>query len=183
MKRRLVLLLVLPAASMVAPGCMTGAKEVRETFRGGTGIHVPVQPVAPSRADRPLGAYTRFELGAFEDGMGGKVPSDLYHNLKIEFEKQLSDSDLPNRPDGKTLVIRGRIVHYESEGLVGIVMGPLEEVVARTELYDPAADRVLGTANCIGRTKGRFNTGVKTKAEGLAKAIIGWIKSRYPEKD
>jgi hypothetical protein len=45
---------------------------------------------------------------------------------------------------------------------------------------DKDTGKVLGSANCIGRTAERVNIGVEKKAEGLSKAFIAWIESRYP---
>ncbi len=64
---------------------------------------------------------------------------------------------------------------------MGFMLGPVEEVVCRTELVDKGTGQVLGIANCVGRTKARSNTGVKEKAEGLAEAFVKWVESSFPE--
>ncbi|MCD6304556.1 MAG: hypothetical protein J7M21_06305, partial [Planctomycetes bacterium] len=88
---------------------------------------------------------------------------------------------LPRDPAGRTLVVRGTVIHYESASTLGFVIGPLEEVIVRAELVDKDTQRVLGRANCIGRTKASINAGPKQKAKGLAKAFVRWIDSRYPK--
>ena len=93
----------------------------------------------------------------------------------------MASKKLPNDPSGKTLVIRGRILHYEDSGILGHIT-PLEQVIARIELVDKATGQVIGVANCIGRSTTSLNAGVAKKGEGLAKAIVSWLDKRYPEE-
>ncbi len=180
--RKVTCFVVLVAVTvLLATGCSRVAKEAVGTVRGAKGIYAPIRPVAAAKSARPLGQYTRFELGRLEDDFGGKVPPSLFGHLPGKFAEQLRKAKLPNNPGGKTLLIRGRILHYEDAGMVGMVVGPLEEVVARIELVDKATGRVIGVGNCIGRTKTATNKGVAKKAEGLAKAIVSWLKARYPK--
>ena len=130
-----------------------------------------------------LGEYQRFELGKISDGMGGRIPASLFGHLSPEFQKQLEARNLPNQPGGKTLQIRGQILHYEDDNLVGAVVGPVEEVVLRAEMVDASTGQVLAVANCVGRTTTRVNLGVQKKAEGLAKAIVSWIWAHYPHPE
>ena len=183
MKRTTVLILVTTVLSLAATGCMTGVKEGAALVMGAKGNVTELQPVAADRNARPLGAYQRFELGQITDDIGGRTPSQFLSLLRGKFNEQLAEAKLPNSPTGKTLVIRGRIIHYESEDMFGMVTGPLEEVVVRAEMVDKDTGKVLGTANCIGRTTARVNKGVPKKAEGLAKAFVKWIASRYPKRD
>jgi hypothetical protein len=67
--------------------------------------------------------------------------------------------------------------------MMGYAFGNFEEVLARVEFVDKATNKVMGTANCIGRTAETVNVGVETKAEGLAKAIVNWIADRYPKAE
>ena len=163
-------------------GCTTLAKEGIGVARGAKGVYAPIQPVAAATGTRPLGQYKRFELGEFTDDFGGKVPSDLMSHARSAFPEELANKKLPNEPSGKTLLIRGKFLHYEDSGTLGMVTGPLEEVVARVELVDKDSGQVLGTGNCIGRTTNRVNMGVAKKGQGLAKAIVSWIDARYPEE-
>ena len=176
--KRTVTVFLLVVLAMTA-GCSQAIKEGVGVARGAKGIYMPISPLAVS----PLGQYTRFELGKFEDGIGGKVPRELLAYLPEKFKEQLAENELPNNPGGKTLLARGTILHYEDENIIGMLIGPLEEVVARVELVDKDSGKVLGVANCIGRTTTRVNKGVEKKADGLAKAIVGWIASYYPKKN
>jgi len=181
MKRTIGWLLVALVLASASAGCVSrGIKEAVGVARGAKGIYAPIQPVAQSKEARPLGDYTRFELGKFTDDMDGKSPASLLGDLRVAFDQTVQGSDLPNRAGGKTLLVRGRILHYENADMVGQALGPLEEVVARVQLVDKDSGNVLGEANCIGRTTESVNTGVEKKAQGLAKAIVDWIVSRYP---
>ena len=180
--RLIASLLLLVIATGAVTGCTTVAKEAVGIARGARGVYAPIRPLAASKEIRPLGTYRRFELGQFTDDFGGKVPPDLMTHFRSAFRKELADKKLPDDPRGKTLLIRGTFLHYEDAGTLGIAIGPLEQVVARVELVDKDSGKVLGVANCIGRTTNRVNLGVAKKGEGLAKAVVSWLKSRYPEE-
>lgn len=165
------------AAGLLCVGCTTAIKESVGVIKGGKGTFQTIQPVSP----RNLGGYTRFVLEPFRDDFAGKVPAQLKSGLNAQFRKALAAEKIPNRPGGKTLLIRGTYLHYEAEGFVGTLLGPLEEVIARVQLVDQKTKRVLGVANCVGRSDDRLTKGVRTKTEGLAKAIVSWIDKRYPK--
>ena len=181
MKRTTILLIAAVSALLMAQGCTRAIKET-VGLRGAKGIYAPIQPVDRLKEARPLGDYRLFELGDIKDDFGAKVPPELFRYLPVEFEEALADKKLPNEPGGKALLIRGRVLHYEDANMVGSVLGPLEEVVARIELVDKASGKVLGVANCIGRTNETVNQGVQKKAQGLARAIVAWIDARYPKE-
>jgi len=184
MKKLAPIVLVALAAGLAAPGCVgTIVKETAGVALGAKGTFMPIQPVAADKKARPLGAYKRFEIGPISDDIAGKTPETFLGLLPAAFRKQLEKAELPDEPGGKTLLIRGKIIHYESSGTLGFALGPLEEVIVRTELVDKDTGKVLGLANCIGRTTERVNVGVEEKAEGLAKAFVKWIEARYPEKE
>ena len=173
--------MILLALTLTATGCMTVVKEGAGLAMGAKGTYMPIKPIAADKDARPLGVYRRFELGAITDEIGGKSPPRLLTLLPGALQEQLRKAKLPNDAAGKTLVIRGKIIHYESASTLGFAIGPLEEVIVLTEFVDKDTKRVLGTANCIGRTTARVNTGVDEKADGLAKAFVKWIESRFPE--
>jgi len=166
----------------LAGGCTTAAKETVGIVRGAKGSFVQLQ-AGGNGSSLSLGEYRRFQLGEISDAMGGKVPPSFLGHLSAEFARQLEAKHLPNQPGGKTLLIRGRILHYEDDSLVGVMVGPVEEVVVRAEMVDADSGKVLAVANCVGRTTTRVNIGVKKKAEGLAKAIVSWIEAHYPKAE
>ncbi len=169
--------------TLLSAGCTTAAKEGVGIIRGAKGSFVPLQTAEGLGTSLNLGEYQRFELGEISDGMGGRVPAPLFRHLSTEFQKQLEAKNLPNRAGGKALLIRGEILHYEDDNLVGAIVGPVEEVIFRAEMVDASSGRVLAVANCVGRTTTRVNLGVQKKAEGLAKAIVSWIWAYYPHPE
>ena len=181
MDRQTTLAASLIALALLPGGCISrGIKEGLGIATGGKGMAIVLQPVRARARARPLGAYQRFELGKISDAMG-KTPREFFRLLPVELDKQLAARRIPNLESGKTLVIEGEILHYESSGMFGHVFGPLEEAVARIRLVDKDSGRTLGEANCVGRTKESVNLGVRTKAEGMAKAVVGWIDKLYPQ--
>jgi len=184
MKRAIGAVAMIVAAGFVAPGCLSRAvKEGFGTVRGAKGVYAPVMPLAPSKTDKVLASYAHFELGTFTDDFGGRTPPRLLRVLPTEFEKELAVKKLPNGPGGKTLLVRGSILYYEAEGLMGLAFGDFEEVLARVEFVDKASNKVLGVYDCVGRTTESVNRGVEKKAEGLAKAMVAVISDYYPKRE
>ncbi|MFA6132949.1 MAG: hypothetical protein WC869_02895 [Phycisphaerae bacterium] len=163
-------------------GCLSRAiKEGMGKARGPAGIYMPIQPLSPIKNAPVLASYRNFEMGKITDDIGSRAPGELMYYLPRAFDTQLGKKKLPMERGGKTLIVRGEIIHYESAGTVANVMGPLEEVICRTELVDKDTGKVLGVANCIGRTQETVNQGVEKKAQGLAKAMVSWIDAHYPK--
>lgn len=184
MNRRTFGMVVLLGSLVAAasPGCIGRAiKEGIGVATGAKGTYVELKPLAADEEGRPLGAYKRFELD-MKDDFGDRTPPELWDRLPLAVAEKLQDKKIANQPSGKTLLIRITVLHYENASLVGVALGPLEEVVARVELVDKDTGNVLGVANCIGRTKETVNQGVSKKAQGLAKAIAAWIDKRYPKE-
>ena len=181
MKRQLAPLLALAACAVLTQGCGRAITEGIGTIRGAKGTYAPIKPLSEIKNEPVLGAYSNFELGPIVDDIGGKTPAEFWEYLPNEFYKAMLKKKLPMRAGGKTLVIRGRVVHYESASTLGMAIGPLEEVIVRTELVDKSTGKVLAVGNCIGRTEETVNSGVEKKAEGLAKAFAGWIDAHYPK--
>ena len=173
--------ILIVAMLVTVTGCTTAIKEGVGVARGAKGVYAPIQSVSATAETRPLGIYKRFELGEFVDDFGGKVPASLMPAFRTAFIDQIVSNKLPNDPQGKTLLIRGRLLHYESADTLAMAVRPLEEVVARVELVDKDTGQVLGVANCLGRTTTRVNLGVEKKGDGLAKAIVSWLAARYPQ--
>jgi len=182
-RKTLLLCVPLFLTALAGLGCTTAVKEGVGIARGAKGLYAPIMAVSPDKSAKPLGQYRYFELATLSDDFGGNVPDDLMMYLRAAFAEQLAEAEIPQQPGGKTLLIRGKILHYEDSSTLGLALGPIEEVVARIELVDKDSGKVIGLANCIGRTTSRVNVGVAKKGQGLAKAIVSWIASRYPEQD
>ncbi|OPX25112.1 MAG: hypothetical protein B1H04_00685 [Planctomycetales bacterium 4484_123] len=169
------------SAVVMLGGCSTALKETVGLATGARGSVTVLEESLAAKEAKPLGAYERFELEALADDMGGQVPPELFSHLPRAFEKALAAKKIPNARAGKTLLIRGKVLHYEDSSVVGKALGPLEFVVARVQFVDKGTGKVLATANCVGRTTTRVNLGVARKAEGLARAIVKWIDERFPQ--
>ena len=178
--KQVLCLLIVAVVGMCSLGCGRAVGEAAEFALGPKGIYVPLVLPPSGEGPWPLAGYTRFELGSFTDDFGGRTPAELFRLLPAKFQEELAKAKLPNQPGGKTLVIRGSVYHYESSNIVGMALGPLEQVIARVELIDRDSGEVIAQANCVGRTTKAVGKGVSKKTEGLAKAIVSWIKAYYP---
>jgi hypothetical protein len=183
MLRKYVGLIVVISAPLMLDGCVGRVvSEGLGKVTGPKGITAEVQPVSSMRRDVSLEDYTQFKIERFTDNFGGRTPQRLLSMLPGQFYRELAKAKIHSRAGGKTLLIRGQVIHYEdSSTAMSQVFGPFEEVVARVELVDAESGKTLGVANCIGRSRETVNQGVEKKTEGLAEAIAGWIASHYPK--
>ena len=134
------------------------------------GSYAVVRPIAGGRG--VLGVYDGIQVWKFADGTGGRVPPMFMAHLSAEIRAELNDEKLPYGPGRRTMMIQGTLARY------GV------DVLARVELVDGSTRQVLGVADCIGSTgETDPNKAVRKKAKGMAKAIVEWIASRYPERD
>jgi len=180
MKRITAVMTIAVVALLAAQGCVsTAAKQAIGGVRGAKGLNAPIQSSVDGAES--LGAYEAFELGKITDDFG-KTPSGVLSFLPAEFAEALAEKKLPNHSGGKTLWISGKILHYEDASMVGTLIGGVEEVVARITFVDKATGKVLGVANCVGRSTTFPNRGPEKKAEGLARGIVSWIDERYPKE-
>jgi hypothetical protein len=169
--------------AMFGVGCDRIASETYGKVVGPKGFSADVRPVD----ERALAKYSHFEIGKFADETNGRAPSSFFAAVPYEFDKIAADRIIQN-PSGRTLLIRGRIIHYESSSMASEIFGPLEEVVVRVQFVDKFTGGLIGEAVCVGRTRETLNRGPEKKAEGLARAIVGWLEGhnpslRQPESD
>ena len=150
--------------------------EAWEGTTGGSGRSQIVDPVSGS-----LDGYTNFEMERFTDKTHGNVPAAFWTMLPEAFDKLAYADGLPQQAGGKTVIIRGSVIYYETGVLTDQVFGPLEEAVAYVELIDKETGRSLGKITAVGRTTKTIPMGPETKAGGLSKTIIKWINASYPE--
>lgn len=185
MKHLVTVMTIAVVALLTAQGCSRVIGEGYEAATGAKGIYAPITPLSEAADTYPLAGYTTFELQRFADDFGGNTPPELFTYMPNTFGLALTEKRIPNVPGGRTLIIRGKILHYEDKSRVGIsaVLGPLEQVIARVEFVDKASGKVLGVANCVGRTTKSVGQGVDKKAQGLAKAIVSWIDKQYPPEE
>ena len=170
---------------LVLVGGCTGRiiKESLGTVTGPKGAEFALRDVSSQSPDVSLEEYTEFRMEPFRDDFGGKVPTRLIERLPAAFARELAERKIRSHEGGKTLIIRGRIIHFElATAKTSHLFGPFEEVVARVELVDGSSGEVLGVANCVGRSGESVNQGVDKKTQGLASGIAGWIADHYPKK-
>ncbi|MCK4625211.1 MAG: hypothetical protein KAV00_07870 [Phycisphaerae bacterium] len=176
MKLRAIVIVSLVGLAAMIGGCGTAIGEGAALAMGAKGSPTPIKTVSTN-----LGAYQRFELGRITDDMAGKVPRELFILLPDAFAKELKEEKIPNARSGKTLLIQGKVLHYQSAPSSAAATAGVEFVVARIELVDKDNGQVLGVANCAGWTSKRVTLGIPEKAQGLARAIAKWIGNHYPE--
>jgi hypothetical protein len=170
----------------LSAGCTTGITEGVKAIAGGRPHVAPLsEPVGAAPARMPLADYERFELGELTDDFAGQTPEDLWPKLQAAYAKELSESELPDRPGGKAAVVRGRVLHYESKSFLGTMVSPLSEVIVRAEMVDKASGEVIARANLVGRTTSRARSNVGVVAEGLARAVVKWYEENHfpPDED
>lgn len=169
----LTIAMILPAAGCTGRAISEGIGAVR----GPEGVAVVIEPVSHFKPDNSLGEYTHFELGTITDEFG-RTPRAFFRLLPQDFTNALLNKKmLFYRSGGKTLLVRGKVIHYEdATHVTSQLFGPFEEVVARIELVDKDTGTVLGVADCVGRSTQTVNQGIEKKSAGLAKGIVDWIK-------
>ena len=178
------MLAVLGCSMLFTQGCVGRlVGEGAEKALGPKGAYFEDTPLAAKRGAKPLAPYTQFELAPIKNDIGANLPGEFANLFYDEFRKQLMESKLPKQATGKTLLIETMIIHYEKADTTDNVLGPLEQVVARVKLVDKATGKVLGVANCIGRTGKSVGLGVDWKARGLAKGILRWVSDNYSIKE
>jgi len=164
------------AILFLASGCGTIAGETIGFFQGGKGTFAFL---SPKYADQSLlAAYTNFRIGAMNDETG-LVPAGFFDRASVQMQADLLDKGLGNDA-GKTAVIEGDVVHYETEGSMAMILGPMEEIVVKSRLVDEETGQVLARARCVGRIDARVNKGADKVAEGLGKAFASWIEANHP---
>lgn len=181
MKTRNMVWVVLVAAMVFSGGCVSRAIKEGVGVAAGAKGSFSESPSMGYEGARPLAGYQDFQVGRVEDGFKGRTPRLLIGSLPLKIREELRKEALPAGRGGKTCVINVNVLYYEQAGSMGQVFGPLEEVVAEVQLVDKSSDRVIGSAICVGRSDSTTTQGVEKKVEGLAKGIVKWIKSRYPE--
>ena len=174
--RPILAVAVVVAGALLTSSCGTAIKEGIGLFRGGQGTFVPT---SPRHADPSLLArYTDFRIGAMNDETG-LVPAGFFDHARMQLQAELAEKGLLAAA-GRTCLIEGDVVHFETEGTVAIILGPMEEIVVKARLVDQDTGEVLARARCVGRIDTRLNTGVEKVAEGLGKAFAAWIEANHP---
>jgi hypothetical protein len=159
-----------------AGGCTRGIKEGMGIFQEGKGKYQLM-----GKPPELLMSFDSIEIGEFTVGFE-RTPQTLIPMMKPKLVEELLEKGQPVAQKGdKTLVIRGKVIYYESSaGGKEHVFGPLEEAVAIVELVDKKSGSTISRAACVGRTTASVNRGTDAKADGLAEAIAAWISTYRP---
>jgi hypothetical protein len=87
-------------------------------------------------------------------------------------------------PEGKQLVVTGRIIHYTGNsalsGAVGNIISGGEFCVCRVQLTDAESGQQIGEAICWGVIKSAFRRGSEEFGIGVGKGVAGWLSERLP---
>ena len=166
----------------VFSGCMRPLKDGHEVATGPGGTFTVLQPITLPEGGHGLGAYGNFALGDISDPYN-LAPVGFKSGLAMSIRAELVEKKVPTDTSRRTALVNVLVLYYEDATLVGQAFGPQEEVVARVELVDKGTKKVLGVANCVGRTSTPLMQGVNKKAEGLAEGIVSWIEKNRPPKE
>ncbi len=169
MKKNLRLLGLLIVACSV--GCL--GRMVREGYhgaKGASGRARPIQSVTVNLAD-----YDGFVVEPFSDGMEGQGNMAFLSVVQHKVGEQITKKTYLSPGGTKTLQISGTLIQYDPGTTTEKIAGPMEEAICLVKLIDRASGKVLGTANCTGRAKSSVRKGPEELAEGMGKAIAGWI--------
>jgi hypothetical protein len=121
---------------------------------------------------------------AFLDQLPGAIEGQLHYRTRSITEKLSKKKEemgpFFSGPADKQLIIRGRVIQYESgSGVAEKAIDAMEEAICRIQLVDGASGELIAEANCTGRNKSAIRSGSKELAEGVAKAVQKLLK---PEK-
>ncbi len=158
-------------------GCM--GRMIREgagAARGASGKVVELH--TPSS----LANYRGLTVESITVAKGLRVPGDITALVRQGYADAAKDLILT--PGGSpALAVSGEIIHYETGGAVSKAIGPLQEIVVRTQLIDAGSKKFLGEANLIGRSKALTSGGSHNLAEGAGKALSKWLRDSGVKKD
>lgn len=158
-------------------GCVSRAiREGAGAVRGASGKVVELQ--APSS----LAHYRGLTIESITVAEGLGVPSDIVTLVRQSYAD--AEKDLALTPAGSpALAVSGEIIHYETGGAVSKAIGPLQEIIVRTQLIDAGSKQFLGEANLVGRSKALTSGGAHNLAEGAGKALAKWLKDSGVKED
>src|SRR6185369_5260119 len=86
------------------------------------------------------------------------VPGAMAGMVQAEFEVSAAPLGLPHDA-APALSVSGEIIHYEEGDTLDKALGPLQQVIVHTRLYDAQTRELLGEANLIGRARASSASG------------------------
>ena len=158
-------------------GCVSRAiREGAGAVRGASGKVVELQ------ATSSLAHYQGLTIESITVAQGLSVPSDIVTLVRQGYADAAKDLVLTSA-GSPALSVSGEIIHYETGGTVSKAIGPLQEIIVRTQLIDAGSKQFLGEANLVGRSKALTSGGAHNLAEGAGKALAKWLKDSGVKKD
>lgn len=180
--RRIIMAALATCCLLGVCGCSTAAKQAIYTVIGAQGEFYEVQVVNPFE----LAGYRSVQVQPFTNELGQRVPPEVIVEINEQTPRTVREAGL-FYPEGKQLVVRGRIIHYTGRtALAGSIMsvaGSSEECVCRVQLIDADSQQVVGEAVCWGQTKSALRRGSGELGQGVGKGVAKWIRQRLPEEE
>ena len=129
-----------------------------------------------------LANYRGLTVESITVAQGLRVPDDITALVRQSYAD--AAKDLVLTPGGSpALAVSGEIIHYETGGTASKAIGPLQEIIIRTQLIDAGSKQSLGEANLIGRSKALTSSGSHNLTEGAGKALSKWLGDSGVKKD
>ncbi len=170
----------LTAAVLASTGCTTALKQTYYGVTGAKGKFYEVKVVDSG----VLATYRSIKVEKFTNELGERVPPKVIAEVNERTPQMVADAEL-FYPDGKSLVVKGRIVHFTGKsglkGSVGSVIGGGEECVCRVQLVDGASGDLVGEAVCWGIVKSAIRRGSGELGEGVGDGVVKWLEERLPD--
>jgi hypothetical protein len=172
--KRIVLLGLIAVSLTSVCGCI--GRAAKEALLSPKGFSVPTALAAAKQ-----NSYSKAQIEDFTNTGITTMPADMNQLLRIALAEQIAKLK-PNKAildpgAARVLLVRGQYLYYEEAGgILDQAFGPFEEVIALVELVDQPSGKVAARGYCVGRTGTTRLQGPKRKAEGLAKAIIDFIR-------
>lgn len=173
---------------MSTPGCGVfgfGAKKLFHEVKGGEGRLVVIHDPGPTA----LMDYQYVQIERFPSQMGSTLPGYTPALIQEACIKELSKKPAlyelidPGVKKKSTLIIRGRIIHYQASSGISSVFSSFSQMICRVELVDAESDKVIGQANCVGLSKAIARSGIEELSEGVAEAIKEWLMTSPKKED
>ena len=188
----LTVICTLLALAATFPGCSRGIKEGLYAVTGAGGKATLIQ----GRQDDLATFAARFggiSIEPFSSDVGDACPSEFLTALPAAIQKELQyrSRSLTEKlkgvdeaeagpfftgPADQTLVLRGRVIQYDTGSIEDKALSPLDEAICRVQFIDAATGTTLAEANLTGRVKSSVRTGPQELANGVAKAVRDLLK-------
>ncbi|MBN1436415.1 MAG: hypothetical protein JW936_05020 [Sedimentisphaerales bacterium] len=177
-RRTVIVVLLLTAVLATLNGCV--GRAVREGYHGivgAAGVPLVISGQETQIKSIPL-TYGNYQLERFTCDIGTLCDPQFFSALPNRVSQELSTREVDDEdvsffvgPSNRTVIIRGRVIHYETADLLGVAMGPMEEAICRVQLVDADSGTVLADTNCVGRVESTVRSGPDELAHGVARAI------------